>query len=133
MIGHMRQYGKWSLLVVMLALGVAGCARQEVPTKESAVTPGMAKKFIKRGVTTQTDVLEIFGPPDLVTQKRGGTEVWTYDKVSHEVRSSSGYLTIILAGMERRRASSSSRSTMLIIYFDRRERVEDFALSAAKF
>ncbi len=132
----MRRYSM--LLVVTLAgltvLG-AGCATQRTTqgeAKESALTAGMTKKFIYPGQTTQTEVLEIFGPPDMVTRK-AGTEVWTYDKVSQEVSSSGGVGTIPIAGYGKQRASSTNRSTMLIIYFDKKEVVEDYKLSVSKF
>jgi len=123
-------------IVVSMCLMVAGCATtrptaQEI-AKESALTPGMAKKYIYPGKTTQTEVLEIFGPPDLVTHKRG-KDVWTYDKISQEVSSSGGYITIIFAGAGKERRSRSSRSIMLIIYFDGNDIVKDYKLSAAKF
>ena len=122
--------------VASLCLLMFGCAttkptQQEI-AKESALTPGMAKKYIYPGKTTEIEVLEIFGPPDLVTHKQG-KDVWTYDKISHEVSASGGYLTIILAGVGGERRSSSSRSVMLIIYFDENEVVVDYKLSAAKF
>jgi len=123
-------------IVVSMCLIVVGCATtrptaQEI-AKESALTPGMAKKYIYPGKTSQTEVLEIFGPPDLVTHKRG-KDVWTYDKISQEVSSSGGYITIILAGAGKERRSRSSRSVMLIIYFDKNDVVRDYKLSAAKF
>ncbi len=93
-------------LITSLALGVAGCMvqppplpkqelpRQELPRQElprpeiqpkaSALTPGMVVKHIQKGKTTQADILEIFGPPDMIT-KSGPGEMWGYDKVSREV------------------------------------------------
>jgi len=123
-------------IIVMLSLMVTGCATirptaQEI-AKESALTPGMAKKYIYPGKTTQTEVLEIFGPPDLVTRK-GGRDVWTYDKISHEVSTSGGYLTILLAGVSGESGRRASRSVMLIIYFGEDEVVMDYKLSSAKF
>ena len=124
------------ITVIILCLMSTGCATikptaQEI-AKESALTPGMAKKYIYPGKTTQTEVLEIFGPPDLVTHK-GGRDVWTYDKISYEVSTSGGYLTILLAGISGESGRRSSKSIMLIIYFDENGVVTDYKLSAAKF
>jgi hypothetical protein len=44
----------------------------------------MVVKHIQKGKTTQAEIMEIFGPPDMVT-KSGRTEMWGYDKVSREV------------------------------------------------
>lgn len=108
------------------------CVAPANTTTASAVTPGMAKKHIVPGKTTQTDVLEIFGPPNLVTHN-DGRETWTYDKISQEVSSSGGYLTILLAGYGSQRTRTSSRATMLILYFDARERVIDYRLHSSAF
>jgi outer membrane protein assembly factor BamE (lipoprotein component of BamABCDE complex) len=131
----------FNMLLVGIIIGaftvtITGCATirptaQEI-AKESALTPGMAKKYIYPGKTSQTEVLEIFGPPDLVTHK-GGKDVWTYDKISQEVSASGGYLTILLAGVSGAKERQAGRSVMLIIYFDENNIVEDYKLSAAKF
>lgn len=124
------------LIIASMCLMIVGCATtistSQGIAKESALTPGMAKEYIYRGKTTQTEVLEIFGPPDLVTHSEG-KDVWTYDKVSHEISTSGGYLTILLAGGSGERRYKSSRSVMLIIYFDENEVVMDYKLSSAKF
>ncbi|MDO8494126.1 MAG: hypothetical protein Q7S68_02165 [Deltaproteobacteria bacterium] len=119
------------LLVLLPFILLIGCAKQDSAT-ESTLTPGMTKKHIYPGKTNQTSVLEIFGPPDLVTHKHG-KEVWTYDKISQEVVASQGFLTILFAGYSKTRQRQSSRSIMLIIYFNEKEVVEDYKLSAAKF
>jgi len=59
-------------------------ARPEVQPKASALTPGMVVKHIQKGKTTQTEIMETFGPPDMVTRSGSG-EMWGYDKVSREV------------------------------------------------
>lgn len=126
---------RYIIIIAGLALLGGACATQKTTqgeAKESALTAGMTKKFIYPGKTTQTEVLEIFGPPDMVTRK-SGTEVWTYDKISQEVSSSGGFVTILIAGYSKQSARSSNRSTLLIIYFDKKEVVEDYRLSVSKF
>lgn len=120
------------LTVAFLICGVACASSKGVETKPSNLTPGMTKKYIYPGKTTQTEIIEIFGPPDLVT-RRDGKEVWTYDKISQDVTTSGGFATILIAGYSKQSAHSSNRSTMLIIYFDKNERVVDYKLSASKF
>jgi hypothetical protein len=92
----------------------------------------MVKHTIEKGRTTQADIVEIFGPPDLVT-RRNDMDVWTYDKTRYEVQSSSGYLTVIVAGIGGEKTQSSSTSTMLIVYFDGNDVVSDYKLSVVRF
>jgi hypothetical protein len=112
----------------------AGCAesnKSPIP-KESNLTAGMAKKTIVKGQTTQAEVTEIFGPPDLVTHK-DNMQVWTYDKIRYDVESSDGYLNVLVAGAGGHKAHSSSTSTMLIIYFDSNDKVIDYRMSVTRF
>lgn len=98
----------------------------------SNLTAGMAKKTIVKGQTTQAEVMEVFGPPDLITHK-DDLQIWTYDKIRYDVQSSSGYLTVILAGVGGSRSTSSSTSTMLIIYFDNKDVVRDYRMNVTRF
>ena len=105
---------------------LAGCATQErneeVPAKSSALTPGGAKLYLKKGQTTQAEVSETFGTPDRVTHQ-DDVQVWVYDKTSYEYHKESGYFTVLFAGSGGDRVRSSSRSTLLTIYFDQSDRV----------
>lgn len=123
------------LILCFMSLAFFGCPPYQTTqqaTKESALTPGMTKKYIKPGKTSQTEVLEIFGPPDLITRK-SGNEVWTYDKISQDFSTNGGYLTVIFAGTRGQRATQTNRSVMLIIYFTEDEIVYDYKLSVARF
>jgi outer membrane protein assembly factor BamE (lipoprotein component of BamABCDE complex) len=119
-------------LVMLMSVASVGCATNQQTYQKSPLTPGMAKKYIVPGKTHQAEVLSIFGPPDIVT-RRWGKEVWTYDKISHDVSSSSGFLTILLAGYGSERRRSANRSMMLIIYFTKDDTVRDYDLHATKF
>jgi hypothetical protein len=118
-----------------IAMCVSGCASNQSASDDaqrSNLTPGMVKMKIVKGQTTQAEITEVFGPPDLVTHK-DDMDIWTYDKTSYDYEKRSDYLTVILAGTGGDRVRSSSRSTMLIVYFDKADRVLDYRLSAIKY
>jgi hypothetical protein len=119
---------------VVLSAMAAGCAPKEPaqPAQRSNLTAGMAKKTIVKGQTTEAEVLEVFGPPDLVTH-RDDLQIWTYDKVRYDVENSGGYLTVGVAGMSGGGSKSSSTATMLIIYFDNKDVVRDYRLNVTRF
>jgi outer membrane protein assembly factor BamE (lipoprotein component of BamABCDE complex) len=130
---------RWCALLAALMLlntaALTGCRsnqKSEDDAASGAVTAGMVKKTVAKGETTQTEVLEIFGPPDLLTYK-DGNEVWTYDKTTYDIERTSGYFTVLLAGGDRKHVRSSSRSTMVIIYFDENDVVRDFRLSVVRY
>lgn len=128
-------------LCVFLGLGVlVGCSQ----SRPSALTPGAAKKHIVPGETTQAEVIEVFGTPNIIT-RRHGHEMWVYDKVSSRTTSaafgagglgggagSGGFGGGGLAGG----VGSTERSettVMLIIYFDENDIVKDYKISQTKF
>jgi len=122
-------------VLLMMPLFLGGCqssSTKEAEPARSNLTAGMAKKSIVKGQTAQADVLEIFGPPDLVTH-RDNIQIWTYDKVRYDVQSSGGYLNVLIAGTSSTRTTSSSTSTMLILYFDSRDLVTDYRLNTVRF
>ena len=118
--------------VVLSAILGACASKEKDPAERSNLTAGMAKKTIVKGQTTESEVLEVFGPPDLVTH-RDNLQIWTYDKLRYDVENSGGYLTIGLAGVGGGGSKSSSTSTMLIIYFDERDVVRDYRMNVTRF
>ncbi len=125
------------VVVGALLLGSStGCQTQpkqeDIPTKQSALTPGGVKLNLVKDKTTQAEVQEAFGPPDLVTHK-DGQQIWTYDKTNFDYEKRSDYATLILIGQGGDRVRSSSKSTMLIVYFNDKDIVTDYRLSAIKY
>ena len=107
----MNRYG---VLCVALAVLLSGCATQrEIESQKvskSNLTAVQVSITLKKNITTQQEVVETFGAPNLVTQNADGEESWTYQKQAtvSNASSSSAFATIILAG------ASSSSSGLLI-------------------
>ena len=85
-----------------------------------------------KGKTSQAEVQEAFGTPDLVTHK-DGQEIWTYDKTTYEYERRSDYATAIFFGQSGDRVRSNSKSTLLMVYFNDKDIVTDYRLSAIKY
>ena len=117
-----------------LLLVAVGCAssKQGSDARSGALTAGMVEKSVIKGQTTQTEVIEMFGPPDILSH-RDGREVWTYDKTTYEIEQASNYFTVIFVGGDRKKASSTSTSSMVILYFDANEVVEDYRLNIVRY
>jgi len=127
------------LALVFAATLLAGCvsAPQPEETKNSALTHGNVQMTLKVGETTQTEVLETFGAPNITTLDGSGREVWTYQRAATVSRSSSSsnYWTIILAGGQSSVSGleQSSRMITLIIKFDENKVVSDFSSRSSNF
>jgi uncharacterized membrane protein YgcG len=67
------------------------CIPMVTPVQEQQMTLGLVQRDIKVG-TSQVDVAQILGSPNIVTQDADGYETWIYDKVSSIVSyNSSGF------------------------------------------
>lgn len=53
--------------------------------QETSLSYGAIKKYLKIGVTTQADILKLFGSPNNMTTSSSGNEMWVYDKVRTEL------------------------------------------------
>jgi outer membrane protein assembly factor BamE (lipoprotein component of BamABCDE complex) len=126
------EMGKKIIYLFALVLLVGGCASVQ-PVQKGNLTAGMAKTKIIKGVSSQNDILEVFGAPNIVTKNKSGNEVWTYDKASVETGTSSVYGTILLVGGAGSRSATSSSTFTLMIEFDDQNIVKDFSYRAASF
>lgn len=100
------------------------------PTQKSNLTFGMAKSKIIKGQTTQSEIIALFGSPNLITKNKSNNEVWSYNKMS--ISSKGGHQQTFFGG-EKASASSSSQSFDLIITFDNNDIVSDYSIISTSF
>ena len=133
-----------TVLLALLALSafLSGCVQvPKVDTKPSnQLTSGQVSLTLRKNQTTQTQVLEAFGAPNLVTSNADGEEAWTYQRHATVTNSSStaAFATIILAGVQTATSGleQSSRTMTLIIKFREINGVKtivDFSSRASSF
>ncbi len=126
-----------SLLASLLASGCVQTQTKPVTTRNSELTHGNVQLNLKVGETTQTQVLEVFGAPNITSIDGSGQEVWTYQRAATVAQSSSsgGYWTILLAGGNRSAAGfeQTQRTMTLLIKFDDKKVVSDFRSRSSEF
>ena len=129
-------------LVLVAAFTLAGCVSNPASTTEntapnSPFTHGNVQLTLKNGVTTQADVLEKFGAPNIATVDSSGNEVWTYQKNATVSKSneSSAYGTVVLFGGSSSSSGfeQSSRTMTMILKFDDSKKVIDFKSMTTSF
>ena len=135
---------KYALVTLILVGACKSKDNNVVEANESNLTPGMVKLKIVKNQTSQAEILETFGPPDMVTH-RDGLQIWTYDKIRYDVATRKGGLFIggaVGGGSgggvggafgSKKRTTSSSTSTMLILYFDDKDVCRDYRLQVTRF
>jgi outer membrane protein assembly factor BamE (lipoprotein component of BamABCDE complex) len=128
-------------LLGVAALILAACATtQDTSSPGTGTTPytqGNVTMTLKKGITTQEQVANAFGAPNIVTQDTDGNQVWIYQKDNVSVQSggSSGYFTILVAGGNTGSGGyqQSNRTMTLIIKFDKRGIVKEFKSMSTSF
>jgi len=119
---------------LLMALMIAGCvAPSSGNDSNNPLTHGNVQLNLKTGVTTQAEVLEKFGAPNITTIDGQGREVWSYQRNATVSTASSGYATIILLGGSRSGFEQSSRTMTLIIKFGSDKIVSDFNSMSSSF
>lgn len=123
------------LSMVLITLLLSGCnnVNQVEQVQKSNLTTGMVKKTIIEGVTTQNEILEVFGAPNIITKNKSGNEVWTYDTISVQKSAEEGYWNVIVGGVSGGRSSTSTRTFTLMIEFDGNEVVKECSYRASAF
>ena len=117
-------------ILTLSLLSLVGCTvpnpKTDTIEKNSNYTHGSVQLYLKKGMTTQTEVLEKFGAPNVATMDGQGNEVWTYQKHATVSREAGGYATILILGGGTSGFEQSSKTMTLIIKFDSKKVVSDF-------
>lgn len=127
---------KYLVLITFLPFIVAftGCASSGVKEMSNTnLTTGKVKMEVKKGETTQAEILQIFGSPNIVTKNRDNDEVWNYNRMSYESAYGSEGGGFIFWGGSRAVSSATTKSFDLIIIFDDNDVVKDYSLISASF
>lgn len=123
---------RMGILIFPIFLFLFGCASVQ-PVQKGNLTPGMAKAKIIKEQTSQNEILEVFGAPNIITKNKSGNEVWTYDKMSVETGASDVYGTILIVGGTGNRSSTATRTFTLMIEFDEKGIVKDYSYRSSAF
>ncbi len=107
------------------------------PAALNNLTHGAVQLKLQKGVTTQNDVVEAFGAPNITTIDGNGLEVWTYRRhatVTTQTGSTT-YFNVLVFGTQSAGASGSqsTQSMTLVIKFGPDKKVSDFQSMASSF
>lgn len=133
-------------LATLTAYPVAGWA---APENANTLTHGMVQMTVRVGATTQAEILETFGAPNITTIDAAGSEMWVYDRHATVTADSSGGFSIGLGigggggdvggvgglgfGKKKSKSETSTRTMTLVIKFDSKKVVSDFKSRSSSF
>jgi hypothetical protein len=88
------------ITIGLIALGLVAVATEAKPREQAnTLTHGMVQMNLRVGTTTQMEVLDSFGGPNITTIDGDGREVWVYDRhATVTADSSSGFSIGMLVG-----------------------------------
>lgn len=122
------------IAVVSFIFFTSGCATfPEKETENSKLTIGVVKQTIIKGETTQAEILETFGSPNLVAKNKEDNEVWNYNRMSFEYREGADGIFYIFGTGSRAMTTATTKSFDLIITFDENEIVKDYSVISASY
>lgn len=125
---------KLAMLFVLFA--AVGCSTTDFAVKEEKLTVAKAQREIKIGMPG-ADVVAVLGSPNMVTTDGQRRETWVYDKVSTNVQTSYSKTGVwFLVGATESGSSSASsnqRTLTIIVKFDEKGLVRDFAYRTSTF
>ncbi|NDV20991.1 hypothetical protein GO013_16390 [Pseudodesulfovibrio sp. JC047] len=138
-------------LLVLVGSGCMGAGHHREAVRDDTgdkLTVGAVQKEIKVGMSG-SDVISVLGSPNMVTTDSKRREVWVYDKVSTErVYSTSsggvGVLGLVFGGIGGAAgggsynagsgaSSSTQRTLTIVIKYDEKGLVRDFAYRQSSF
>ena len=129
------------LLLICLLTACAGSPWKE---QRDPISAGTAKLILKTQMTTQAEVLEVFGGPNVIAGGADGAETWSYDRMSYESRHAAGggvggaggvIGSVPVGGLfwgHASRSASSSRTVTLFLYWQDGV-LENFRYRSASF
>lgn len=139
-----------SLIAAALVISFPAMAKDRKPPDDpNTLTHGMVQMTLRVGQTTQAEILETFGAPNITTIDASGQEMWVYDRHATVTTDSSGGFSIGLGGIvgggdgggagilgfgkSKSKSETSTRSMTLIIKFDSHKVVSDFRSRSSSF
>jgi len=127
------------LIIFSLPILLSACMRHPGSDADGNVknlTVGTVQGEIKIGMPA-SDVAAVLGSPNIVTTDEKRREVWIYDKVSsnrvNTSNSAFGSLIILGARSQQVQSTTNQKTLTIIIKFDAKKMVRDFAYNYTQF
>ena len=127
-------------LILLFSFSIFSCTSPAATAVNNDFTLGKVQSQLTNGMN-RSQVVALFGSPNLVTSTKQGGETWTYDKISREAEASqasglgagaSGRFFGIFGG-GRSKSSVSNKNLTLIVVFDENGTVVDHKYQSVKY
>ncbi len=132
-----------NVCLILSMFAFVACASNEKSEEKNPFNPITLKEKIIEGKTSQAEILETFGAPDITTESEQKEDVWTYAKSStkHDGTSTGiGALALFLPGplygvggsFDKNESETATKSVSVIIKFNKKKIVRSYTISRSK-
>ena len=122
---------------------LTGCASTEKTKEKNPFDAITLKENLIEGKTTQTQVLETFGAPDMTLEDERKEDVWTYSRSKYESetdRAGISALAVFLPGplaaiggsVDNETYESSSKMITVTLKFNKKKILKSYTISKSK-
>jgi len=129
-------------LLASVILACSCASQPEIKTK-NPFDPLTLKQTLVVGKTTQAQLIETFGAPDVITEDSHWADVWAYNQTKSESSDSSlssgmlaflpiGPLTAFDIGGKVGKSESGTNSVTLVLYFNKKKILTNYNLRKVK-
>jgi len=122
----------WAIFALILSM-TACVSGGSQPGDKTNLTFGAVKQNIVKGQTSQTEVIQLLGSPNITSKNKNGQEVWTYSRTGSTSEQSSTAGGFIFIGGSKAVDTTSVSTFDLIITFNDGDVVEDYSIVTSKF
>ena len=131
---------KINLLISILFLFMFSCTSTQShrsPVQKSNLTFATVKKNLIKGKTTQAQIIQLLGSPNIITKDQNGLEMWNYSRQSFKSGSESAGMGMgipFFTSTQNQAFSQSSTSSFdLILKFNSNDVLVNYDVTVSKF
>jgi hypothetical protein len=107
--------------------------QRDIRPQPSPLSYGLVTSKVKKGITSQSELIRLFGGPNITTIDSDGTETWVYDKTDNESEILDSFFSLGYYGARQKKYSNTIKTITVIIKFNKDKTVKDFSARAAYF
>lgn len=138
----MERLMKQITTLLTIALLAVSCASNDKKNEKNPFDALTLKEVLKEGKTSQAEVIQTFGAPDITTEDSSKNDVWVYSKHKNESESSGyvagaaaflpGMWSLVGGAIDGDKSESSSKTVTLTLSFDKKKTLKAYQLTKVR-
>jgi outer membrane protein assembly factor BamE (lipoprotein component of BamABCDE complex) len=129
--------------LISIALIVSACATNDKTAKEKNPFDALTlKETLTEGKTSQAEIAQTFGAPDITTEDTSKNDVWIYSKHNSSSENNGfrtgalaflpGMLSVVGGMVDSEKSETSSKTVTLTLSFDKNKKLKNYRLTKVR-